>query len=203
MSTRLSVLASTATRRSFIFTLLAGVMALGAGCSSTPNNKAAVTTTVAAKGDAHAVQVLINEGISQTKAHMLDQADTTFKDVLLLSPKNVYALFDLGVIDQEKGDTGGALSYYSRALKADSTYVPALNNEAIILEPSNLNAALILYQRIVALEPKAATAYLQMAFIYAKEGQALKADKARAKAVALDASLSKYPLPAKCSRPNC
>jgi Tfp pilus assembly protein PilF len=49
----------------------------------------------------------------------------------------------------------------------------------------------------------ASTAYLQMAFVYAKQGQDLKAKEARTKAVALDASLSKYPLPARCTKPSC
>jgi tetratricopeptide (TPR) repeat protein len=203
MTIALSVLASSPRRRIFALALLATVVAVGTGCGSSTQNAAVATTTTSAGSNASAVQVLVNEGISQTKAHRLTQAETTFKDVLLLSPKNVYALFDLGVIDQEEGNTAGALSYYSQALRADSTYVPALNNEAIILEASNLNAALILYKQIVALEPKAATAYLQMAFIYAKQGQKLQASNARAKAIALDASLSKYPLPAKCAPPNC
>ena len=76
-------------------------------------------------------------------------------------------------------------------------------NKAIILEATNLDAALALYKQIVAINPKASTAYLRMAFVYAKQGQDAKADQARAKAIALDASLSKYPLPAKCSQPNC
>ena len=134
---------------------------------------------------------------------MLDQAVTTFKNVLLLDPKNVYALYNLGVIDQTKNDTAGAVSYYNQAITADSTYTPAMYNKAIILEASNLASALALYKQIVAINPYASTAYLHMAFVYAKQGQTAKADQARAKAIALDAGLSKYPLPAKCSQPNC
>ena len=128
---------------------------------------------------------------------------TTFKNVLLLDPKNVYALYNLGVIDQTNNDAAGALTYYNEALGADSTYTPAMYNKAIILEASNLDAALALYKQIVAINPSASTAYLRMAFVYAKQGQDAKADQARAKAIALDASLAKYPLPAKCSQPSC
>ncbi len=134
---------------------------------------------------------------------MLGQAATTFKDVLLLDPANVYALYNLGVIEQMKNDTTGALSYYNRALDADNTYTPAMYNKAVILEATDLDAALALYKEIVAINPNASTAYLRMAFVYAKQGQGTKADQARAKAIALDANLSRYPLPAKCSQPNC
>ena len=57
--------------------------------------------------------------------------------------------------------------------------------------------------QIVAINPKASTAYLRMAFVYAKQGQAAQAAAARSKAIALDPSLAKYPLPAACAVPNC
>jgi tetratricopeptide (TPR) repeat protein len=188
-----------AVRRTLVIALLVAVAAVGAGCGSTTKNSGAATTT----GDASAVEVLVNAGISQASAHMLSEAITTFEDVLLISPKNVYALYNLGVIDQMEGNTAGALSYYDEALSADGTYAPALYNKAGILEVSDLDAALALYQQIATLNPKAATAYLQIAFIYAKQGNHLKAEEARTKAISLDSSLSKYTLPAKCAQARC
>lgn len=183
----------------------------GASCGSSNHNASppSSTTTVAGTvgGDAAnssaAVSTLLKQGLSQAQAKQLGQAETTFKNVLLLDAKNVYALYNLGVIDQTQNNTAGALAYYNKALGTNSTYTPAMYNKAIILEATNLDAALALYKQIVAINPKASTAYLRMAFVYAKQGQDAKADQARAKAIALDASLSKYPLPAKCSHPNC
>lgn len=183
----------------------------GASCGSSNHNASppSTTTTVAgtAGGDtassSAAVSTLLKQGLSQAQAKQLGQAGTTFKNVLLLDPKNVYALYNLGVIDQTQNNTAGAITYYNKALSSDSTYTPAMYNKAIILEATDLDAALALYKQIVAINPKASTAYLRMAFVYAKQGQDAKADQARAKAIALDASLSKYPLPAKCSHPNC
>jgi tetratricopeptide (TPR) repeat protein len=134
---------------------------------------------------------------------MLTQATTTFKDVLLLSPRNIYALYNLGVVDQTQGNLAAALYYYNQALSADGTYTPAMYNKAILLGATDPDAALALYEEIVALNPKASTAYLQMAIIYAKQGQQLKAAKARTKAIALDGNLSKIPLPPKCTGPTC
>ena len=182
-----------------------------AGCGSPNHNASAPSTTAAdagsAAGDvssnAAAVSVLLKQGLSQAEAKQLDQAETTFKNVLLLDPNNVYALYNLGVIEQTRNNAAGALTYYDKALSADSTYTPAMYNKAIILEASNLDAALSLYKQIVAINPSASTAYLRMAFVYAKQGESQKAEEARAKAIALDASLAKYPLPAKCSQPSC
>lgn len=189
-----------AVRRLLMLPLLVGVAVIGASCGSVTKNGGAPTTTA---GPASAVAILVKEGISQANAHMLAQATTTFEDVLLLSPNNVYALYNLGVIDQSQGNSRGALSYYNQVLSVDGTYTPAMYNKAIIVEVTDLGAALSLYKQIVAINPKASTAYLQMAFIYAKQGQDLKAAEARTKAVSLDASLSKIPLPPKCTRPTC
>jgi tetratricopeptide (TPR) repeat protein len=172
------------------------------GSSSTTTNAANSTNANAASNSA-AVSVLLKQGLSLAEAKQFDQAETTFKNVLLLDPNNVYALYNLGVIEQTRNNTSGALTYYDKALSADSTYTPAMYNKAIILEASDLDAALSLYKQIVAINPSASTAYLRMAFVYAKQGDDQKADEARAKAIALDASLAKYPLPAKCSPPSC
>ena len=138
---------------------------------------------------------MLHKGIAQAQSKQLGQAVTTFNNVLLLSPKNVLALYNLGVIDQMENKTSQASAYYDRAITADSTYTPAMYNKAIILEATDLNGALALYKQIVAINPKASTAYLRMAFVYAKQGQATQAEAARSKAIALDPSLAKYPLP--------
>jgi Tfp pilus assembly protein PilF len=179
-----------------------------AGCSSSSKKSSSPSTTaIAGAGNAAnsaaAVQVLLKQGINQAQAKMYDQAVTTFNNVLAIDPNNVYALYNLGVINQTQNNTTAALDYYSRAVTADSTYTPAMYNKAIILESTDLNAALALYKQIVAINPKASTAWLRMAFIYAKQGQPALANAARAKAVSLDPSLAKYALPAACSTPNC
>jgi tetratricopeptide (TPR) repeat protein len=208
-----------APRRALVAALTIAIAALATSCGSSKNDASSSTTastagstagttggtgsTASTGNNSTAVQTLLKQGLSQAQSKMLDQAVTTFKNVLLLDPKNVYALYNLGVIDQSKNDTAGAVSYYNKAISADGTYTPAMYNKAIILEATDLATALALYKQIVTINPYASTAYLHMAFVYAKQGQTAKADQARAKAIALDASLSKYPLPAKCSQPNC
>jgi tetratricopeptide (TPR) repeat protein len=187
-----------------MITLVASI----AACSSSSKKSGSPPATAGASSgsasrNAAAVQVLLKQGINQAQAKMYDQAVTTFNDVLALDPTNVYALYNLGVINQTQNNTAAALDYYNRAATVDSTYTPALYNKAIILESTDLNAALALYKQIVAINPKASTAWLRMAFVYAKQGQPALANAARAKAVALDPTLAKYPLPAACGTPNC
>ena len=92
-------------RRALVVTLIVAAAIGLVGCGS-PQHAASPPTTVTAKSNAAAVQALLEEGIPQAQAKMLDQAATTFKNVLLLNPKNVYALYNLGVIDQTKSNTG-------------------------------------------------------------------------------------------------
>jgi tetratricopeptide (TPR) repeat protein len=185
--------------RAALVALLMLLAVAAAACGTSPNQSSNAPTTQ----NGSAVQALLHKGITQAQAKQLGQAVTTFNDVLVLSPKNVLALYNLGVINQMESKTSAALGYYDRALTADSTYTPALFNKAILLEATDLDGALALYKEIVAINPKASTAYLRMAFVLAKQGQATQAEAARSKAIALDPSLAKYPLPAACATPNC
>jgi Tfp pilus assembly protein PilF len=196
-------------RAAVIAVLLLGV-AGGAGCSSSSHKSGSPSTTTdgadkptSGTNNAAAVQTLLQEGIRQAETNMLDQATTTFNNVLVLSPNNVYALYNLGVIAQDQNNDVAALSYYNKALSFDGTYTPAMYNKAIILESTDPSEALSLYKQIVIINPSASTAYLRMAFIYAKQGQTALATAARAKAISLNPSLAQYQLPAACSGPSC
>ncbi|MCL2420036.1 MAG: hypothetical protein FWD04_12160 [Conexibacteraceae bacterium] len=162
-----------------------------AACGSTAGHAAKTTTS----GRTTAASRLLTQGIAQADAKHWSQAITTFENVLVLSPGNLYALYNLGLIDQVRHDPRGAIARYNEALKTDNAYTPAMYNEALILEPKQPSAALALYQKIVAINPKASTAYLHMAMVYSRSGARSLAAQARAKAISLDPSLAKYPLP--------
>ena len=181
---------------------LAAVAALG-GCGSGAAAAGAAANGTAASAGAtrntpgSIVAALLQVGIRQADQKNWSAADTTFSDVLDIVPRDVFALYNLGLVDQSVGDTGGAASYYNQAIADDATYTPALYNLAIALESSDQAKALTLYQKIVAIDPKASTAYLRMAFVYAEQGDVQQAKAAQAKAIALDPGLGQYPLPAK------
>jgi tetratricopeptide (TPR) repeat protein len=183
---------------------------VAAGCTHNPGTatanqaaaRAKTTSTTAATGglsksDATTlVATLLQAGINQAEQKNWAAATTTFNDVLALSPRNVYALYNLGLVDQSTSNISGADSYYDQAIAVDANYTPALYNLAITLESSDPSKALSLYQKIVSINPQASTAYLRMAFVYARQGDLAQARAAQAKAIAIDPSLGKYQLPA-------
>lgn len=133
---------------------------------------------------------LIATGITQADAKRYQQAETTFRDVLVLSPGNKFAWYNLGLLAEFQNHRSAALTSYSRALASDPRYTPAMYNKAILLEGVDPHSALGLYQRIVSINPRAATAYLRESFVYARLGDHAKAAQAHARAAALDPRLA-------------
>lgn len=148
------------------------------------------SSSTSALSPASSASALINTGIAQANAKQYQQAETTFRDVLVLSPKNKFAWYNLGLIAQVQNQSSPALADYSKALSIDPKYTPAMYNKAILLERTDLHSALALYQQITSINPKAATAYLRESFVYDRLRDKTKANQARAHALALDPSLS-------------
>ncbi len=176
-----------------------------AGCTAaSPGAEPALSVAPGASASVNAghsdvtrVAALVQVGIQEANQKDWPAATTTFKNVLAINPGNVYAMYNLGVIDQTKGNPAGAIGYYKSALAVSKQYTPAMYNMAILLEKPDPRQALRLYQQIVAINPQASTAYLRMAFVQAGLGEQSAAEASYAKAIAIDPGLGKYPLPAK------
>jgi tetratricopeptide (TPR) repeat protein len=143
------------------------------------------------------VTSLFQSGLAQMEKKKWSAATTSFQGVLAISPGDVYANYDLGVIAQSTGHPGEAISFYNKALAANAAYQPAMYNEAILLESSHPQQAIALYENVVKIDPKAATAYLRLAVVQAEQGDSTDAKANDAKAVSIDPAFSKYKLPAK------
>ena len=170
-----------------------------AGCGSGGSDAASSSHSSSANSagsTAQSATALINTGIAQANAKQYQQAETTFRNVLVLSPKNKFAWYNLGLLAQVQNKAADALADYSRALSIDPKYTPAMYNKAILLERTNLRSALALYQQITSINPRAATAYLREGFVYQRLGDKSRAKQARARAVALDSSLATVTSPA-------
>ncbi|HTW21238.1 MAG TPA: tetratricopeptide repeat protein [Mycobacteriales bacterium] len=100
----------------------------------------------------------------------LDQARQLYLQVIKAQPNNVYAHYDLGVMAQSAGDDTGALADYRAALTANPAYVPALYNEATIYAKSDSRLAMRTYQRVIALQPVAPTAELNLGLLEIRQG---------------------------------
>jgi len=189
--------------------VLAIVATAAAACSSSshpapaPTPSASTASTAAGTGGSNSltgssqVTSLFQAGLTQMAKKNWSAATTSFQNVLAISPSNLYANYDLGVIAQATGHSSEAISYYNKTLAANAAYQPAIYNEAILLESSDPQKAIAMYQEVVKIDPKAATAYLRLAVVQAEQGDSTDAKANDAKAVSIDPALSKYKLPAK------
>lgn len=170
--------------------IVVATMAL-VGCGGGTNlTSSSQSSSTFAQSTASSAAALINTGIAQANAKQYEAAETTFRDVLVVSPKNKFAWYNLGLIAQVQNQSSPALADYSKAVSIDPKYTPAMYNKAILLERTDLHSALALYQQITSINPKAATAYLRESFVYDRLRDKSKANQARAHALALDPSLS-------------
>ncbi|HWB66836.1 MAG TPA: tetratricopeptide repeat protein [Mycobacteriales bacterium] len=113
-----------------------------------------------------------------------------FEKVLAADPSNVYAHFDLGVIEQQANNTQAALADYGAALTANPNFVPALYNEATIYSSSDPSLAITVYQKVRRLQPSASDAALNLGLLEAQAGQLKAAARDLTDAVRLDPSLA-------------
>jgi tetratricopeptide (TPR) repeat protein len=182
--------------------VLAIVATAAVACSSSSGTTTATSSPHGKGGlgsltNGSQITSLLQSGLTQANQKNWSVAATSFENVLAISPSNVYANYDLGVIAQSTGNPNEAISYYNKALAANVAYTPAMYNEAILLESSQPRQAIAEYQKIVSIDPRASTAYLRMALVQAEQGDITDAKANHAKAVAIDPALSKYTLPAK------
>lgn len=136
-------------------TLLTAVTACGSGGDS----KAADANT------------LLAAGIKAQQQGNVDAARQLFEQVLAKQASNFYAHYNLGVLDQQAKDTASALREYGAALTINPNYVPAMFNEATIFALTDPSLAITTYRRVVALQPKSPTAYLNLGLLEAAHGE--------------------------------
>jgi tetratricopeptide (TPR) repeat protein len=180
--------------------VLAVVATAAVGCSSLSRTTA--SSSPPAKGAPASLSAgdqaasLLQFGLIQAEGKKWSAATASFQKVLAISPGNFYADYDLGWLAQSRGNSSQALSYYKKCLAANAAYTPAMYNEAILLETADPQRAIGMYQKIVGINPRAATAYLRLALVQAEQGDGTDARANDAKAISIDQALSKYKLPA-------
>lgn len=114
---------------------------------------------------------LLAAGIKAQQQGNATAARQLFEQVLAKQPNNFYAHYNLGVLDQQAKDTAAALREYGAALTINPAYVPAMFNEATIFAATDPSLAIATYRKVVALQPKAPTAYLNLGLLEAAHGE--------------------------------
>jgi tetratricopeptide (TPR) repeat protein len=133
---------------------------------------------------------LVQAGLASAAKGDDKAALSAFSEAAGKDPKNFLAQYNLGTIYQKQGDTVLALQHYGLALQVNPNYVPALYNSAVIYGATNPQLAIITYRKIIQLQPKAPTAYLNLGLLEAKLGLFTQAGKDLQKALDQDPSLT-------------
>lgn len=160
------------------------------GDDESTKDAAASASSTAVAGD-----TLVQQGLQQLAGGDTAGAQATFEKALTVDPDNVYAHYNLGVIAQQANDSKAALAAYDAALAADDAFAPALYNKAILTEPSDLAAAVDLYRRAVAADPKMAEAYMRLGFALIHLGKKDEGATYLGKGVQLDPSMADVEAP--------
>ncbi|WP_235736239.1 tetratricopeptide repeat protein [Nocardioides alcanivorans] len=144
---------------------------------------------------AEAVATLVETGAKQLASGEIDAARATFTSVVEVDPGNVLAHYNLGLIEQQDGDTEAAIEQYDAALATDPAYGPALYNKAILLEQTDLEEAVALYERAVEAQPEFAPTHMRLGFALVHLGRTEEGEKHLAKGLELDPSMKDVAAP--------
>jgi tetratricopeptide (TPR) repeat protein len=173
----------------------AALSGLGA-CSSGHSSASPPTTRPASFG------TLIDAGTLLLRQGNTNAAQQLFQQATQRNPGNAVGYYDLGVVYQHESQTAQALQSYRQAEGVDPRYVPALYNEATIITSSSASQAMALYRRIIAIQPDAPTALLNLGLLEATADLTADAVSDLRQAVKLDPSMeSKVPASLKAEVP--
>lgn len=113
-------------------------------------------------------------GDVQMARKMYGEAISTYVQLAAQEPHNAALLNKIGVAYQQEGDSSHAGRYYKQAIKADKTYISALNNLGTVeYEKKHFGKSIGLYKRTLQLRVDAPT----LATVYSNLGYAYFADK--------------------------
>ncbi len=105
------------------------------------------------------IATFVSEAIKLHENGCLSEAETVYRQILLIVPGHVECLRLLGVIFLQRGNHATAIEYFDAALKSDPDNTVALNGRGLVLMATNrLDEALASYDRAVTLRPDFAEA---------------------------------------------
>jgi Tfp pilus assembly protein PilF len=131
---------------------------------------------------------LVQIGLAALAQKDQAKALTAFEQAASKAPENFYAHYNIGFIRQQQGKPAEALQQYQLALASKPDFVPALYNSGTIYGASDPVHAMTIYRRVIKIDPKYASAYLNLGLLEAANGQAEQGRKDLEKALQLDPS---------------
>jgi Tfp pilus assembly protein PilF len=162
------------------------------GCSGDSEGPASSATSSASPS---AADTLVQTALKQLDKGDDAKAKATFENVLELDPDNVFAHYNLGLLAQEAGDDAIAIKQYDAALKTDPKFTSAIYNKGIVMENDDLEAAVKLYRRALAIDPDLAAAHMRLGFALLHLGETDEAEEHLTAGVKLDPSMANVQAP--------
>jgi tetratricopeptide (TPR) repeat protein len=178
---------------------LAGILVLLTACGQ------GAKATQPQQSDAQKASILLQSGMMAHKSGRLAEAAKDYQKALVYDPKNEWAHYNLGLIEQLQGQNAAAVTDYRAALVMDPTLVSAMYNLAILRSGSAPDEAIDLYRHAIAVQPDMALAHLNLGFLLLAQGQQAEATAEFNQAVKLDPNLKgrvpHSPAPAPSKKP--
>ena len=167
--------------------------ALGGCTASAPGSPSTLPSSAASKASPEQVSEVVNALVERGTAQLADQdyraASVSLQQALDIDPDSIDANFAMAYLLQTVGKDGQALLRYSQVLKTDSSNFAAVYNTAILMERSNVRAAISLYRRAVRLNPANAAAHIRLGKALQKAGAGKAGATALREGYRLDPSL--------------
>lgn len=133
----------------------------------------------------------LNSGLAAQHRNDLATATIDYQKVLALYPHDLYALYDLGTVEQTLGQNGAAAVDY-RDVIARLPYFgegDAMYNLAIIYSTGDKTQAAALFAQLVNKYPRSAASHFRFGELLLKMGKAKLGDQQINEAIKLDPSL--------------
>lgn len=166
--------------------LLIGGFVLGRSTAD-EGNSAATVTSVDPSTDA---ATLLQVALQLHRDGDVSAAEQAYLGVLDLSPNDQYALYNLGQINQVRGETSVARDYYDKALAVDPNMVSALYNRGLALRDLGESAAAIVdLRKVLEIEPENARCLFNLGNILIAAGEVEEGTAMVAKAIEIEPTL--------------
>lgn len=156
-----------------------GVAALGAALLAACGGSPATVATSQRLAD----------GIAAQRAGDYAVAAADYEKVLKAHPSNVYALYDLGDVDQFLHKGQAAMQRYNQVLAIDPTFENALYNMAILESKTDPEASKALFLEVVSESPRDGVARFDLGKVLLTLGETKQADAQITQAIRLEPSL--------------
>lgn len=123
--------------------------------------------------DAPHNEVVRNElGIAYLNKQMYDKAKTTFEETLVIKPNFAEAFFNLGLLNQQKGEIGIAWQYFNNAILVKPGFPdPKVSLGLLLLSQKQYREAEVYLKEALSLKPKEPNAMYGIGLVYLSLGK--------------------------------